>query len=95
MAAYSYYKAGKFDDAVNAADRYLTLHPGTPESDLAQNIIGMSYYVQVLDPSDDQQMPASRCRRIRRCCSVIPTPAMPQRRRTARASCVTCSRQTR
>ena len=54
MAAYSYYKAGKFDDAVNAADRYLTLHPGTPESDLAQNIIGMSYYVQVLDPKRDQ-----------------------------------------
>ena len=41
MAAYSYYKAGKYDDAVSAADRYLTLHPGTPESDLAQNIIGM------------------------------------------------------
>ena len=54
MAAYSYYKAGKYDDAVSAADRYLTLHPGTPESDLAQNIIGMSYYVQVLDPKRDQ-----------------------------------------
>src|SRR4026209_103722 len=54
MAAYSYYKAGKYDDAVSAADRYLTLHPGTAESDLAQNIIGMSYYVQVLDPKRDQ-----------------------------------------
>ena len=54
MAAYAYYKAGKFDDAVSAADRYLTLHPGTQESDLAQNIIGMSYYDQVLDPKRDQ-----------------------------------------
>jgi len=54
MAAFAYYKAGKFDDAVSAADRYLTLHPGTPESDLAQNIIGMSYYDQVLDPKRDQ-----------------------------------------
>jgi outer membrane protein assembly factor BamD len=54
MAAYAYYKAGKYDDAISAADRYLTLHPGTPESDLAQNIIGMSYYVQVLDPKRDQ-----------------------------------------
>ncbi|MGA9604005.1 MAG: outer membrane protein assembly factor BamD [Methyloceanibacter sp.] len=54
MAAYAYYKAGKFDDAVSAADRYLTLHPGTQESDLAQNIIGMSYYDQVLDPRRDQ-----------------------------------------
>lgn len=54
MSAYAYYKAGKYDDAVAAADRYLTLHPGTPESDLAQNIIGMSYYNQVLDPKRDQ-----------------------------------------
>jgi outer membrane protein assembly factor BamD len=54
MAAYAYYKAGKYDDAVAASDRYLTLHPGTPEADLAQNIIGMSYYAQVLDPKRDQ-----------------------------------------
>jgi outer membrane protein assembly factor BamD len=54
MAAYAYYKAGKYDEAISAADRYLTLHPGTQESDLAQNIIGMSYYDRVLDPKRDQ-----------------------------------------
>jgi len=54
MSAYAYYKAGKYDDAVSAADRYLTLHPGTKESDLAQNVIGMSYYAQILDPKRDQ-----------------------------------------
>jgi outer membrane protein assembly factor BamD len=54
MAAYSYYKAGQYESAVSAADRYLTLHPGTKESDLAQNIIGMSYYDQALDPKRDQ-----------------------------------------
>jgi len=54
MAAYAYYRAGQYDDAVSAADRYLTLHPGTQESDLAQNIIGMSYYDRVLDPKRDQ-----------------------------------------
>jgi outer membrane protein assembly factor BamD len=54
MAAYAYYKAGKYDDAISAADRYLTLHPGTKESDLAQNIICMSYYDRVLDPKRDQ-----------------------------------------
>ena len=54
MAAYAYYKSGKYADAVGAAERYLTLHPGTPESDLAQNIVGMSYYDQVLDPKRDQ-----------------------------------------
>jgi len=54
MSAYSYYKAGKYDDAVASADRYLTLHPGTQEAELAQNIIGMSYYDRVLDPKRDQ-----------------------------------------
>jgi outer membrane protein assembly factor BamD len=54
MAAYAYYKAGKYDEAISAADRYLTLHPGTREADLAQNIIGMSYYDRVLDPKRDQ-----------------------------------------
>jgi len=54
MAAYAYYKAGDYDDAISAADRYLTLHPGTKESDLAQNIIGMSYYDRILDPKRDQ-----------------------------------------
>ena len=54
MAAYAYYKGGKYDDAIGAADRYLTLHPGTKESDLAQNIIAMSYYDRVLDPRRDQ-----------------------------------------
>jgi outer membrane protein assembly factor BamD len=54
MAAYAYYKKGDFDSAVSSADRYLTLHPGTKESDLAQNIIAMSYYDQILDPKRDQ-----------------------------------------
>jgi outer membrane protein assembly factor BamD len=54
MAAYAYYKAAKYDEAIGAADRYLTLHPGTQESDLAQDIIAMSYYDRVLDPRRDQ-----------------------------------------
>ncbi len=54
MAAYAYYKKGDYDSAVSSADRYLTLHPGTKESDLAQDIIAMSYYDQILDPKRDQ-----------------------------------------
>lgn len=54
MAAYAYYRAGKYDEAIAAADRYLTLHPGTKEAAMAQDIIAMSYYDRVLDPKRDQ-----------------------------------------
>ena len=54
LAAYAHYQEGKYDEAISAADRYLTLHPGTKESDMAQNIVAMSYYDQILDPKRDQ-----------------------------------------
>lgn len=54
MSAYAHYKNGKYDEAIGGAERYLALHPGTDEADLAQNIIAMSYYDQVKDPRRDQ-----------------------------------------
>jgi outer membrane protein assembly factor BamD len=54
MAAFAYQKAGKLPEAVAAARRYLTLHPGSKEAALAQNIIASSYYDRINDPSRDQ-----------------------------------------
>lgn len=54
MAAYSYQKAGKQPEAVAAARRYLTLHPGTKEAALAQHIIAEAYYERINDASRDQ-----------------------------------------
>ncbi len=54
MSAFAYYKAGMYPEAIQAAKRYTTLHPGTKESALAQNIIAMSYYDQITDPARDQ-----------------------------------------
>jgi outer membrane protein assembly factor BamD len=54
MAAYAYYKNGKYDDAIGAAQRYTTLHPGTKEAALAQFIISSSYFDRIKDPSRDQ-----------------------------------------
>jgi outer membrane protein assembly factor BamD len=39
MAAFAYQKAGKLPEAVAAARRYLTLHPGSKEAPLAQPLI--------------------------------------------------------
>jgi outer membrane protein assembly factor BamD len=54
MAAFAYQKAGKLPEAVAAARRYITLHPGTKEAALAQNIIATSYYERINKPSRDQ-----------------------------------------
>jgi len=54
MSAFAYYKAGLFEEAIQAAKRYSTLHPGTKEAALAQHIIAMSYYDRITDPSRDQ-----------------------------------------
>jgi outer membrane protein assembly factor BamD len=54
MSAYSYYQAKKYDDCINAAKRYVTLHPGSPDAAYAQYLIGASYYDQILDVNHDQ-----------------------------------------
>jgi outer membrane protein assembly factor BamD len=54
MSAYAYYQAEEYDDCVNSAERYVTLHPGSPDAAYAQYPIGSSYYDQILDISRDQ-----------------------------------------
>ncbi len=54
MAAVAYQRAGKSPEAVAAARRYLSLHPGTKEAAQAQDIIAASYYDRISTPSRDQ-----------------------------------------
>jgi outer membrane protein assembly factor BamD len=54
MSAYSYYQAQEFTDCISSAQRYVTLHPGSPDAAYAQYLIGSSYYDQILDVSRDQ-----------------------------------------
>lgn len=54
MSAFAYKRANKLPEAVASARRYLTLHPGTQEAALAQNIIATSYYERMGSPSKDQ-----------------------------------------
>jgi outer membrane protein assembly factor BamD len=55
MNAYSNYQAGLYDDCINAAKRYVTLHPASPDAAYAQFLIGSSYYDQILDVTRDQE----------------------------------------
>src|SRR6202051_1822577 len=54
LSAFSYFQAQKYDDCINAAKRYVTLHPGSPDAAYAQYLIGASYYDQILDVNHDQ-----------------------------------------
>ncbi|MEZ5923520.1 MAG: outer membrane protein assembly factor BamD [Hyphomicrobiaceae bacterium] len=54
LAAYAYYKAGMYDDAIVSGRRYTTMHAGTEDAALAHYVIGSSYYDQMQDSVRDQ-----------------------------------------
>jgi outer membrane protein assembly factor BamD len=54
MAAYAYYKAGKFPEAIAAGKRYTTMHPGTKDAALAHHIIASANFDDIKDPQRDQ-----------------------------------------
>ena len=54
MNAFTSYRSGAYEEAINAAKRYLSLYPGTEEAAYAQYIIGLSYWRQIPDITRDQ-----------------------------------------
>ncbi len=54
MSSYAYYQAGEYDDCVNSAKRYITLHPGSADAAYAQFLIGSSYFDEIPDITRDQ-----------------------------------------
>ena len=54
MSSFAYYQASAYDDSVNAAKRYISLHPGSADAAYAQYLIGASYFDQIPDVSRDQ-----------------------------------------
>jgi outer membrane protein assembly factor BamD len=55
MAAFAQYRQGNYTDAINAAKRYVTLYPTNPDAAYAQYIIGLCYYRQIRDVTQDQK----------------------------------------
>jgi outer membrane protein assembly factor BamD len=54
MVAYARFEAKDYDEAISAARRFVTLHPGSPDAAYAQFLIGSAYYDQIPDVSRDQ-----------------------------------------
>jgi outer membrane protein assembly factor BamD len=65
MSAYSYYRSNKYDDAILAAKRFITLHPGNRDVAYAYYLIGVSYYEQISDVGRDQKMTEEALKSLR------------------------------
>lgn len=55
MGAFSNYRQGNYEEAINAAKRYVQLYPATEDAAYAQYIIGLSYFRQISDVTRDQK----------------------------------------
>jgi outer membrane protein assembly factor BamD len=56
MSAYSYYQDDAYDSAVVALDRFIQLHPSSPDVPYAYYLKALSYYEQISDVTRDQKM---------------------------------------
>src|SRR4029450_4305323 len=56
MAAFSYYQANKYDDAILALDRFIQLHPGHRDLAYAYYLKALCYYEQISDVGRDQRV---------------------------------------
>jgi outer membrane protein assembly factor BamD len=54
MSAFCYYQANKYQDAITAADAYISLHPGSHEVAYAFYLKAISLYEQIVDVGRDQ-----------------------------------------
>jgi outer membrane protein assembly factor BamD len=55
MSSFAYYKGNKYEEAILAAQRFLSLHPGNKDAPYAYYLIAVSYYEQISDVSRDQK----------------------------------------
>ncbi len=54
MSAFAKYQSGDYDEAVAAAQRYISLHPGSDSTPYAYYLIAISYFEQIYDVGRDQ-----------------------------------------
>jgi len=54
MEAYAYYQSNQYEDAIAAADRFISLYPGNPSAAYAFYIKAICYWEQITDVGRDQ-----------------------------------------
>jgi outer membrane protein assembly factor BamD len=56
MSAFSYYAAADHNKSIEAARRFLEIHPGNKDAPYAYYLIGLNYYEQISDVERDQKI---------------------------------------
>ena len=56
MSSFSYYVAGDYNKSIQAAQRFLSIHPGNKDAPYAYYLIALSYYEQISDIQRDQKV---------------------------------------
>ncbi len=54
MAAYSNYRANRYDEAISDAQRFIALHPGSSSAPYAYYLIAICHYERIFDVGRDQ-----------------------------------------
>jgi outer membrane protein assembly factor BamD len=54
MSAFAYYETGQHEETIQAARRYVALHPGSADAAYAQYLMASSYFDQIPDVTRDQ-----------------------------------------
>jgi len=62
MLAYSHYRAKEYEEAIAAAQNFISLYPGNPSAAYAYYLIGICNFDQILDVSRDQASTAAALR---------------------------------
>jgi outer membrane protein assembly factor BamD len=55
MSAFSYYAASDYTKAIQASQRFLSIHPGNRDAPYAYYLIALCYYEQISDVARDQK----------------------------------------
>ena len=55
MSSFAYYAAGEYQEAIGAAQRFLSLHPGSREAPYAYYMVALSHYNQIMPVAKDQK----------------------------------------
>lgn len=55
MNTFASYRQAKYDEAINSGKRYVSLYPTSDEAAYAQYLVGLSYFRQIRDVTQDQR----------------------------------------